>query len=75
MCMLTVLCMTTTVTKAQTVDDGIMMNKKQWCNGLTYMHSSWNEYWEGTLKRDNLNLGTVTTQSMMLMSNYGITDN
>jgi len=74
MCVLTVLCLMTTATKAQTVDDAIMMNKKQWCNGLTYMHSSWNEYWEGTLKRENLNLGTVTTQSLMLMSNYGITD-
>jgi hypothetical protein len=60
--------------KAQTVDDAIMMSKKQWCNGLTYMHSSWNEYWEGTTKRENKNLGTVTTQSVMFMSNYGITD-
>jgi hypothetical protein len=54
-----------TLAKAQTVDDAIMMDKKQWCNGLTYMHSSWNEYWEGTTKRNNLNLGTVTTQSAM----------
>ena len=60
--------------KAQTADDAIMMGKKQWCNGITYMHSSWNKYWEGTTKRDNKNLGTVTTQSLMLMSNYGITD-
>lgn len=60
--------------KAQTPDDAIMMSKKQWCNGLTYMHSSWNKYWEGTFKRDNKNLGTVTTQSVMLMSVYGITD-
>jgi hypothetical protein len=63
-----------TLAKAQTPEDGIMMSKKQWCNGLTYMHSSWNKYWEGTTKRDNKNLGTVTTQSLMLMSNYGITD-
>jgi hypothetical protein len=60
--------------KGQTVEDAIMMGKKQWCNGFTYMHSSWNEYWEGTLKRDNKNLGTVSTQSVMFMSNYGITD-
>src|SRR5450755_3027129 len=60
--------------KAQTVDDAIMMSKKQWCNGITYMYSSWNKYWEGTTKRTNLNMGTVTTQSLMLMSNYGITD-
>jgi hypothetical protein len=63
-----------TLAKAQTVDDAIMMSKKQWCNGLTYMHSSWNEYWEGTTKRSNQNLGTVTTQSVMFMSSYGITD-
>ena len=59
---------------AQTVDDAVMMGKKQWCNGVTYMHSSWNKYWEGTTKRDNKNLGTVTTQSLMVMSNYGISD-
>ena len=63
-----------TLAKAQTADDGIMMAKKQWCNGITYMHSSWKEYWEGTTKRENKNLGTVTTQSLMLMSNYGISD-
>jgi hypothetical protein len=68
------LSLTATLSKAQTVDDGIMMSKKQWCNGITYMHSSWNEYWEGTTKRDNKNLGTVTTQSLMVMSNYGISD-
>jgi hypothetical protein len=68
------LCLVAVLLKAQTVDDAIMMNKKQWCNGLTYMHSSWNEYWEGTTKRSNQNLGTVTTQSFMFMSSYGITD-
>jgi hypothetical protein len=60
--------------KGQTVDDAIMMSKNQWCNGFTYMQSSWKNYWEGTTKRDNKNLGTVTTQSVMFMSNYGITD-
>jgi hypothetical protein len=69
-----VVCLMTTGAKAQTVDDAIMMDKKQWCSGLTYMHSAWKEYWEGTHKRENLNLGTITTQSVMLMSNYGITD-
>jgi hypothetical protein len=69
-----VLSMVLSQAKSQTVDDAIMMGKKQWCNGLTYMHSSWNKYWEGTTKRDNKNLGTVTTQSLMLMSNYGITE-
>lgn len=60
--------------KSQTADDAIMMGKKQWCNGLTYMYSGWKNYWEGTLKRDNQNLGTVSTQSVMFMSTYGITN-
>lgn len=68
------LCILANLAKSQTVDDGIMMSKKQWCSGITYMHSSWNEYWEGTTKRDNKNLGTVTNQSLMLMTNYGISD-
>lgn len=63
-----------TMAKSQTADDGVMMGKKQWCNGITYMHSSWNKYWEGSKSRTNENMGTVTTQSLMLMSNYGITN-
>jgi hypothetical protein len=59
---------------AQTDMDAIMMNKTQFCNGLIYDHSSWDHYWEGTSRRKNENLGTVTTQALMLMSNYGITD-
>jgi len=59
--------------RAQTDMDAIMMNKNQFCSGFEYMHSSWDHYWEGTLKRTNENLGTVTTQSVMFMPNYGIT--
>jgi len=59
---------------AQTDVDAIMMNKKQFCEGITYDYSSWNHYWEGTFKRDNQNLGTVSTQSIMYMPNFGITN-
>lgn len=52
--------------------DADMMNKNLLCTGLMYSHSSWDHYWEGTLKRDNLNLGTVTTQMVGWMGNYGI---
>jgi hypothetical protein len=38
-----------------------------------YQYSGWKNYWEGTLKRDNPNLGTVSTQMLGLMGNYGIT--
>jgi len=60
---------------AQTDMDAIMMNKKQFCQGLIYDYSSWDHYWEGTNKRDNANLGTVSTQMLMYMPNYGITNN
>ena len=59
---------------AQTEDDAIMMDKKQFCNGFTYANNSWKDYWEGTFKRSNQNLGTVHTNSAMFMSNYGITN-
>lgn len=60
--------------KAQTEMDAIMMNRNQFCSGLLYNYSSWDHYWEGTLKRNNENLGTISTQSVMYMANYGITD-
>jgi hypothetical protein len=52
-----------------------MMNKNQFCNGFIYDYSSWDHYWEGKLKRINENIGTASTQAVMFMSNYGITDN
>jgi len=60
---------------AQTDMDAIMMNKHQFCQGFTYYYSSWDHYWEGTFKRENANLGTVSTQMVMYMPNYGITNN
>lgn len=59
---------------AQTEIDAIMMSKNQFCVGSVYQYSSWDEYWEGTSKRENLNLGTVSTQSIGVMGNYGITN-
>jgi hypothetical protein len=60
---------------SQTTEDVIMMNKYQWCNGINYNYSQWNNYWEGTFKRDNANIGTVTNQSVMIMTNYGVSNN
>lgn len=60
--------------QAQTDQDAIMMNKEQWCNGISYQNSHWKNYWEGTLKRDNANIGTLTSQTFQFMSNYGISD-
>lgn len=58
---------------AQTDMDAIMMGKKQLCLGPMYSYSSWKNYWEGNLKRENLNLGTVSTQAFSLMGAYGVT--
>lgn len=63
------------VSKAQTDLDAIMMSKKYFCSGAMYGYSSWKNYWEGTFKRDNLNLGTVSTQMIGVMGNYGIKNN
>jgi hypothetical protein len=59
---------------SQTVTDGIMMPKKTICTGFLYTHDQWTEYWEGDLKRENENIGTLTTRSIMWVGNYGITD-
>jgi hypothetical protein len=63
-----------TISTAQTDIDGIMMEKNALCIGPMFGYSSWKNYWEGELKRENLNLGTVSTQMYSVMGNYGITN-
>jgi hypothetical protein len=60
--------------QAQTIDDGIMMDKHNLLTGGSFTHDSWDEYWEGTLKRVNGNIGTITTQTTIWSVNYGVTD-
>ena len=59
---------------AQTDIDGIMMAKNKLCVGPMYGYSSWKKYWEGNLKRENLNLGTVSMQMLGIMGTYGVSD-
>ncbi len=59
---------------SQTPNDAIMMEKGQLCVAAIYGHDSWDEYWEGTRKRSNGNIGTFTRQSVMGMFSLGITD-
>ena len=59
---------------AQTEADAIMMMKANFCSGIVYQKSTWTNYWEGTFKRENENLGTVTTQMLGVMGNYGISN-
>jgi hypothetical protein len=58
----------------QTVDDGRMMPKGMLSAGVVYAHDSWDQYWEGTLKRTNGNIGALTQQSLTLIGGYGVTD-
>jgi hypothetical protein len=59
---------------AQTIDDGIMLNKHNIFAGFVYTTSSWDHYWEGSLYRSNGNLGTVTTQTKNIYADYGVTN-
>jgi hypothetical protein len=58
---------------AQAVDDGVMMPRRTLSTGVMYSRDSWDEYWEGTLKRSNGNIGTLTTQTTTLVAHYGVT--
>ena len=60
--------------QAQTVDDSIMMSRKSLITGVVYGHDRWTDYWEGTLKRENGNVGTLTTQTVTWMATYGLFD-
>ena len=59
---------------AQTIEDGIMMGRRQLCAGYMYTNDSWSEYWEGSRLRNNGNIGTLTTESHSIYSIYGVTD-
>ncbi|MFN5890236.1 MAG: hypothetical protein ACK448_07575 [Bacteroidota bacterium] len=59
---------------AQTDIDGLFMAKRNFCVGIIGGYSSWDHYWEGTTYRNNENIGTVSSQSAMIMGNYGVTD-
>jgi Putative MetA-pathway of phenol degradation len=60
--------------KAQMPNDAVYMPKNTICVVAAYGSSSWKEYWENTLKRENFNIGTHTTNSYTFMAAAGITD-
>jgi hypothetical protein len=62
------------VAYGQTIDDGIMMGRRQLCAGYMYTHESWDEYWEGSLQRSNGNIGKLSAQNHQIFGNYGVTD-
>jgi hypothetical protein len=60
--------------RAQTIDDGLLLPRRTLGTGLLYAHDSWTLYWEGSVKRDNGNIGTLTTQSVTWVAGFGVTD-
>ena len=59
---------------AQTVDDALMVGKRELLTGNVYTYDTWDTYWEGTLKRQNGNIGEITTRTNVWYANYGDTD-
>ena len=69
-----ILCVMPVSLFGQTITDGLMMSKKDLCTGFVYSNDKWTEYWEGSLKRENGNIGSLTTQSLAWVGAYGVTD-
>ncbi|RFZ84455.1 hypothetical protein DYU05_02215 [Mucilaginibacter terrenus] len=59
---------------AQTESDALMIPKNYFCAAGIYTHNSWDQYWEGTLKRENLNMGTVSSNVYAVGGNYGLSN-
>ena len=60
--------------RAQTVDDDMLFARHELVSGLSYSSDRWDEYWEGTLKRRNGNIGTLTTQIAQWHAGFGLTE-
>lgn len=76
-CLIFVVCLLASArhASAQMENDGIMIPKNYLCPGVMYSTSDWTNYWEGTFKRTNGNIGTVNTKMYSAMVTYGITNN
>lgn len=59
---------------AQTIDDGQMVRPRELLTGNVYTYESWDEYWEGPLKRVNGNIGQITTRTNAWWTNYGVSE-
>jgi hypothetical protein len=61
-------------TMAQMPNDAIYMPKKTYCIAVIGTQTQWSEYWENKLLRENLNIGTNTTNAIGIMAAIGVTD-
>jgi len=60
--------------QGQTPSDAIMMPRHNACVLLSYDHSSFDEYWEGSYLRQNQTIETVTRKTVLPMIAIGILD-
>ena len=60
---------------AQTEQDALMMPEQNLCVAGIAGYNSWTNYWEGTFKRDNENIGRLSIRYGMLMLSYGLKKN
>jgi hypothetical protein len=60
--------------QAQTVDDGVLVDRGELRAGYMFTFDTWTDYWEGALKRRSGNIGTITTHVNSWVANYGVTD-
>lgn len=57
---------------AQTLEDAEMLQPREVHTTAMYGRDTWDQYWEGSLKRANGNIGTVTTRTITGSVGYGI---
>lgn len=62
------------VSHAQTLEDAEMLQRHELHATVMYGHDSWDQYWEGGLKRGNANVGTVSTSSITTTAALGVTE-
>ncbi len=72
---LLIFCFFTLKLNAQMPHDAIYMPKNTICIATSYSQNSWKQYWENTQKRENLNMGNISTQSVMTFTAIGIKNN
>jgi hypothetical protein len=60
--------------RAQTLEDAEMLQPRELHATVMYGHDAWSEYWEGSLKRSNDNIGTVSTKSVTWTAGYGVNE-
>ena len=58
----------------QNLEDAEMLRGREMHASVMYGSESWSEYWEGSLKRSNGNVGTVTTRSVAVHLGYGVNE-